>query len=99
VWNVCAADKNSSSPVSSSAEYVVKVVSNIHQIHCITFTVVAISMLTWVLAMTLCPCLSVCLSQVGVLLKWLDGLSWVFALLLHSTRPTMCFKEFSFLWK
>jgi len=59
VWNVCAADKNSSSAVSSSAEYVVKVVSNIHQIHCITFTVVAISMLTWVLAMTLCPCLSV----------------------------------------
>jgi len=27
-----------------------------------------------------CVCLSVCLSQVGVLLKWLDGSSWFFAM-------------------
>jgi len=38
-------------------------------------------------------CLSVCLSQVGVLLKWLDGSSWFLAWRLLSTSPTVCFKE------
>ena len=38
-------------------------------------------------------CLSVCLSQVGVLLKWLDGSSWFLAWRLLSTSPALCFKE------
>jgi len=33
------------------------------------------------------------LSQVGVLLKWLDGSSWFLARRLLSTSPTLCFKE------
>jgi len=44
-----------------------------------------------VLAIGLCP--SVCLSQVGVLSKWLDGSSWFLAWRLLSTSPTLCFKE------
>ena len=36
---------------------------------------------------------SVCLSQVGVLSKWVDGSSWFLAHRLLSTRPTPCFKE------
>jgi len=36
---------------------------------------------------------SVCLSQVGVLLKWLDGSSWFLAWRLLSTSSTLCFKE------
>jgi len=44
-----------------------------------------------VLAIGLCP--SVCLSQVGVLSKWLDGSSWFLAWRLRSTSPTLCFKE------
>jgi len=36
---------------------------------------------------------SVCPSQVGVLLKWLDGSSWFVAWRLLSTSPTLCFKE------
>jgi len=35
----------------------------------------------------------VCLSQVGILLKWLDGSSWVWTWMLLSTSPTLCFKE------
>ena len=34
-----------------------------------------------------------CLSQVGVLLKWLDGSSRFLAWRLLSTSPTLCFKE------
>jgi len=49
------------------------------------------AMLARVLAMALCP--SVCLSQVGVLLKWLDGSSWFLAWRLLSTSPTLCFKD------
>ena len=49
------------------------------------------AMLARVLAMALC--LSVCLSQVGVLLKWLDGSSWFLAWRLPSTSPILCFKE------
>ena len=47
------------------------------------------AMLARVLAMTLC----LCLSQVGVLLKWLDGLSWFLACRLLSTYTTLCYKE------
>jgi len=36
---------------------------------------------------------SVCPSQVGVLLKWLDGSSWFVAWRLLSTSPRLCFKE------
>ena len=53
--------------------------------------------------MTLCRCgicyryipMSVCVhpSQVGVLLKRLNGLSWFLARRLPSTCPTLCFKE------
>ena len=49
------------------------------------------AMLTRVLAMALC--LSVCLSQVGVLLKWLDGSSSFLAWRLLSTSPALCFNE------
>jgi len=35
---------------------------------------------------------SVCPSQVGVLLKWLDGSSWFLAWRLLSTSPRLCFK-------
>jgi len=34
------------------------------------------------------------LSQVGVLLRQLDGLSWFLAWRLPSTCPTLCYKEF-----
>jgi len=34
------------------------------------------------------------LSQVGVLLRQLDGLSWFLAWRLPSTCPTLCCKEF-----
>ena len=46
-----------------------------------------------VLAKALCLCLTVCLSQVGVVLKWLDASSWFLAWRLLSTSPTLCFKE------
>ena len=48
---------------------------------------------TRVLAMALCPCLSVCLSQVGVLSKRMDGVIWFLTWRLLSTSPTLCFKE------
>jgi len=48
------------------------------------------AMLAWVWP---CVCLSVCLSQVGVLLKWLDGSSLFLERGLLSTSPTLCFKE------
>ena len=38
-------------------------------------------------------CLCVCLSQVGVLVKWLDGSSWFLAWRLVLTCPTLYFKE------
>jgi len=38
-------------------------------------------------------CLCVCLSQVGVLVKWLDGSSWFLAWWLVLTCPTLYFKE------
>ena len=49
-----------------------------------------------VLAVALCQCLSlsVCLSQVGVLSKWMDGLSRFLACRLLSSYPMLCFKEF-----
>jgi len=47
------------------------------------------AMLARVLAMALC----LCLSQVGVLLKWFDGSSWFLAWRPVSTSPTVCFKE------
>ena len=50
-------------------------------------------MLVWVLVMALCLCLSVCLSQVGVLSKGMDGLICVLAWRLLSTSPTLHFKE------
>jgi len=46
------------------------------------------AMLARVLAMALC--LSVCLSQVGVLLKWLEGSSWFLAGRLLSISPSLC---------
>jgi len=45
-------------------------------------------MLVRVLAMA-----CVCLSQVGVLSKWMDGSSWFLACRLLSTYPTLCFKQ------
>ena len=45
-------------------------------------------MLAWVLAMTL----SVCLSQVTVLSKWMDRSSWFLACRLLLTCPTLCCK-------
>ena len=53
------------------------------------------AMLAWELATALypCPCLSVCLSQVGVLSKRMDGIIWFWACGLLSTSPTLCFKE------
>ena len=36
---------------------------------------------------------SVCLSQVGVLSKWMDRSSWFVACVLLSTYPTLCYKE------
>jgi len=41
------------------------------------------------LCMALCPSVSVCLSQVGVLSKWLNESSWFLASELPSTRPTL----------
>jgi len=35
-------------------------------------------------------CVSVCPSQVGVVLKWLNESSWILACELPSTRPTLC---------
>ena len=40
-----------------------------------------------------CGPVSVCLSQVGVLSKGMNGLIWVLARRLLSTSPTLCFKE------
>jgi len=37
--------------------------------------------------------LSVCLSQVGVLSKWMDGSSWFLACRLLLIYPTVCCKE------
>jgi len=52
-------------------------------------------MLARVLAVTVCPRLSVavCLSQVGVLSKWTDGLICLLTQRLLSTSPTLYFKE------
>jgi len=41
--------------------------------------------------MGLCPCL--CLSEVGVILKRLNESGWFLAWELHSTYPTLCYKE------
>jgi len=38
-------------------------------------------------------CLSVCLSQVGVLSKWMDGPNWFLACRLFSTFATLSYKE------
>jgi len=46
--------------------------------------------------MSLClsvSCLSVCLSQVGVLSKQVNESGWFLAWGLHSTYPTLCCKE------
>jgi len=51
------------------------------------------AMLARILAMVLCLSVCVCLSQVGVLLNWLDGTSWFLARRLPSTSHTLCFKE------
>jgi len=45
------------------------------------------------LCLSACVCLSVCLSQVGVLSKWKDGSSWVLACRLLSTYPALCCEE------
>jgi len=54
------------------------------------------AVLVQLLAVALCQCLSlsVCLSQVGVLSKWMDGLSRFLACRLISSYPMLCFKEF-----
>jgi len=49
------------------------------------------AMLVRVLAMALC--LSVCLSQVGVLSKRVNESSWFLARELHLTYPTLCYKK------
>ena len=46
------------------------------------------AMLARVLAMVLCLSVCVCLSQVGVLLKWFDGSNWFSVWRLLS--PTLC---------
>ena len=46
-----------------------------------------------VLAMALCLCLSVCLSQVSVLSKGMNGLIWFLACGLLSTSRMLLFKE------
>ena len=46
-----------------------------------------------VIALCLSVSVSVCLSQVSILLKRLNGLSWFLAWRLPSTYPTLCFKE------
>jgi len=38
-------------------------------------------------------CLCLCLSEVGVLLKRLNESGWFLARELHSTYPTLCYKE------
>jgi len=43
--------------------------------------------------MDLCPPVSVCLSQVGVLSKRLNESSWFLAGELRSTYPTLCYKD------
>jgi len=40
-----------------------------------------------------CVCVCVRLSQVGVLLKRLNESGWFLARELHSTYPTLCYKE------
>ena len=47
------------------------------------------AMLARIVAMALC----LCLSQVSVLSKWMDGSSWFLASRLLSTYPTLCYKE------
>ena len=42
---------------------------------------------------TSCGCVSVCLSQVGVLWKQLNELGWFLAWELPFTYPTLCLKE------
>ena len=49
-------------------------------------------MTVWVLAVALCLSVCVCLSQVGVLSKWMDGSSWFLACRL-SAHHTLCSKE------
>jgi len=51
------------------------------------------AMLAPVLAIALCLCLSVCLPQVGILSKWMDGSSWFWHIWLLSTYPTLCCKK------
>ena len=58
---------------------------------CMTFVTHA-SHVSTVLAMVR-VCLSVCLSQVAVLLKRLDKSKWCLVWRLSSTYPTVCFKE------
>ena len=43
--------------------------------------------------MGLCLSVFVCLSQVGVLLKRMNEPGWFLARELHSTYPTLCYKE------
>jgi len=50
-------------------------------------------MLMRVLAMALCLCLSVCLSQVGAPSKRLNKSGWFLAWELPSMYPTLCFQE------
>ena len=58
-----------------------------------------VSYIARVLALALClclsasVCLSVCLSQVGVLSKWMDGSSWFSACRLLLTSSTQYYKE------
>jgi len=51
------------------------------------------AILARVLAVSLRLSVSVCLSQVGVLSKWMDGSSWFLARRLLSTCPTLFFEE------
>ena len=44
-------------------------------------------------SLRLCVCLSVCLSQAGIVSKRLDGSRWFLARRLPSTYPTQCFME------
>jgi len=47
----------------------------------------------YVMGMCQSVCVCVCLSQVGVLLKWLDGSSWFFGMEASFDQSTLCFKE------
>jgi len=51
------------------------------------------AMLARVLAIALCLSVCVCLSQVGVLSKGMNGLMWFLAWRLFSTSPALSFKE------